>query len=85
MTGLKRGTMFVTDRIAAERNLSREEKLEVLTAENVKLQIKHLKNIALIKNQHAKGKIPRIHGWLYRVESGTIDVLVDGRKDEAKA
>jgi carbonic anhydrase len=85
MTGLKRGTMFVTDRIAAERNLSREEKLEVLTAENVKLQIKHLKNIALIKNQHAKGKIPRIHGGLYRVESGTIDVLVDGRKDEAKA
>ncbi len=85
MTGLKRGTMFVTDRIAAERNLSREEKLEVLTAENVKLQIKHLKNLALIKNQHAKGKIPRIHGWLYRVESGTIDVLVDGRKDEAKA
>jgi len=57
----------------------------VLTAENVKLQIKHLKNLALIKNQHAKGKIPRIHGWLYRVESGTIDVLVDGRKDEAKA
>jgi carbonic anhydrase len=85
MTGLKRGTMFVTDRIAAERNLSREEKLEVLTAENVKLQIKHLKNLALINNQHAKGKIPRIHGWLYRVESGTIDVLVDGRKDEAKA
>ncbi len=85
MTGLKRGTMFVTDRIAAERNLSREEKLEVLTAENVKLQIKHLKNLVLIKNQHAKGKIPRIHGWLYRVESGTIDVLVDGRKDEAKS
>jgi len=79
------GKIFVTDRIAAERNLSREEKLEVLTAENVKLQIKHLKNLALIKNQHAKGKIPRIHGWLYRVESGTIEVLVDGRKDEAKA
>ena len=75
----------VTDRIAAERNLSREEKLEVLTAENVKLQIKHLKNLALIKTPHAKGKIPRIQGWLYRVESGTIEVLVDGRKDEAKA
>jgi len=79
------GAKVVTDRIAAERNLSREEKLEVLTAENVKLQIKHLKNLALIKNQHAKGKTPRIHGWLYRVESGTIDVLVDGRDGTAKA
>ncbi|MFM7520790.1 MAG: hypothetical protein ACKO9B_10020 [Planctomycetota bacterium] len=25
------------------------------------------------------GTLPRIHGWLYRVESGTIDVLVDGQ------
>jgi carbonic anhydrase len=30
---------------------------------------------------HAKGALPRIHGWLYRVETGTIDVLVDGRDD----
>ncbi|MFM8705834.1 MAG: carbonic anhydrase, partial [Planctomycetia bacterium] len=59
--------------------------LEVLTAENVKLQIKHLKTLALIKNQHAKGKLPRIHGWLYRVETGAIEVLVDGRDGAAKA
>ena len=78
------GAKVVADRIAAERGLSREEKLEVLTAENVKLQIKHLKNLALIKNQHAKGTLPRIHGWLYRVETGTIDVLVDGRVDEPR-
>lgn len=79
------GAKVVADRIAAERGLSREEKLEVLTAENVKLQIKHLKNLALIKNQHSKGKLPRIHGWLYRVESGTIEVLVDGRDNSAEA
>jgi carbonic anhydrase len=79
------GAKVAADRIASERHLSREEKLEVLTAENVKLQIKHLKNLALIKNQHAKGKLPRIHGWLYRVESGAIEVLVDGRDDVAKA
>ena len=52
-------------------------------AENVKLQIRHLQNLALIKNQHAKGPLPRIHGWLYRVEDGTIEVLVDGRKKQA--
>jgi len=77
------GAKEAADRIAQERGLSREEKLEVLTAENVKLQIKHLKNLALIKNLHAKGALPRIHGWLYRVETGTVDVLVDGR--DAKA
>ena len=76
------GAKEAANRIAKERKLSREEKLGVLTEENVKLQIKHLKNLALIRNMHAKGPLPRIHGWLYRVESGTIDVLVDGRDDE---
>jgi len=33
---------------------------------------------------HAKESLPRIHGWLYRVETGTIDVLIDGR-DEGRA
>ena len=73
------GAKEAADRIAKERKLSREEKLAVLTEENVKLQIKHLQNLALIRNMHAKGGRPRIHGWLYRVEDGTIDVLVDGR------
>lgn len=72
------GAKEAADRIARERGLSREEKLAVLTEENVKLQIKHLKNLALIRNMHARGSLPRIHGWLYRVETGTIDVLVDG-------
>ena len=53
----------------------------MLIEENVKLQIKHLKSLALIRNMHAKGSLPRIHGWLYRVETGTIDVLIDGRDD----
>jgi len=74
------GAKEAADRIARERKLSREEKLAVLTEENVKLQIKHLKNLALIRNMHAKGSLPRIHGWLYRVETGTVDVLVDGRE-----
>ena len=75
------GAKEAANRIAKEKKLSREEKLAVLTEENVKLQIKHLKNLALIRNMHAKGTLPRIHGWLYRVETGTIDVLVDGRDD----
>lgn len=73
------GAKEVADRIALERGLSREEKLAVLTEENVKLQIKHLENLALIRNRRARGSLPRIHGWLYRVETGAIEVLVDGR------
>ncbi len=73
------GAKDAADRIAREKHLSREQKLEVLTAENVKLQIKHLKSLAIIRNMHANGSLPRIHGWLYRVESGKIEVLVDGR------
>ena len=73
------GAKEAADRIAKERKLTREQKLAVLTEENVKLQIKHLKNLALIRNMHAKGSRPRIHGWLYRVEDGSIDVIVDGR------
>ena len=73
------GAKEAADRIAREKGLNREEKLAVLTEENVKLQIKHLRNLALIKNLHAHGTVPRIHGWLYRVETGSVDVLVDGR------
>jgi len=78
------GAKEATNRIAKERKLSREEKLAVLTEENVKLQIKHLRNLALIRNMHAKGLLPRIHGWLYRVETGKVDVLVDGREDAGR-
>jgi carbonic anhydrase len=67
------------DKIAADKGLSHDEKIAVLTEENVKLQIKHLQNISLIKNMHKQGRIPRIHGWLYAVETGEIKVLVDGR------
>lgn len=78
------GAKEAADRIAKEKNLSREEKLEVLTAENVKLQIKHLKSLALMKNMHANGPLPRVHGWLYRVETGKVDILVDGREGHEK-
>ena len=79
------GAKEAADRIARERSLSREEKLAVLTEENVKLQIKHLRNLALIRNMHAQGERPLIHGWLYRVEDGTIDILVDGRGSQTTA
>ena len=74
------GAKAIADRIAGEKKLTRDEKLEVLTAENVKLQIKHLRSLAIIRNMREKGPAPRIHGWLYRVETGKVDVLIDGRE-----
>ena len=75
------GAKEAANRIAKEKKLSRDETLAVLTEENVKLQIKHLKSLSMIRNMHAKGSLPRIHRWLYRVETGTSDVLIDGRDD----
>lgn len=82
---IARGAKVIADRVAAEKGLSPEERLELLTAENVKLQIRHLKDLSLIKNMYKLGQVPRIHGWLYRVETGQIDVLEDGRTEEQKA
>jgi carbonic anhydrase len=70
------------DELARTQGLSREQTLALLTEENVKLQIKHLKHLSLIKNMDLQGEVPRIHGWVYEVETGRIRVLVDGRKPD---
>jgi carbonic anhydrase len=68
------------DQIARENHFTREQKLDMLAEENVKLQIKHLKSFSLIKRLHKTGEWPHVHGWVYSVDSGEIKVLVDGRK-----
>ena len=72
------GVKDKVDRLAIEMSLTRDQKLELLTKENVKLQIKHLNHLSFIRRLHAKGILPRIHGWVYSVDTGTIEVLVDG-------
>jgi carbonic anhydrase len=70
------------DAAAREKGLTRQQKLDLLTEENVKLQIKHLKHFALIRNLEREGRAPRIHGWVYDVDTGTIKVVADGRDTE---
>jgi carbonic anhydrase len=67
------------ERMAAEQSLNRVQRLNLLSEENVRLQIKHLNNFSLIKNMRRKGDLPRIHGWIYDMDCGRIKVLVDGR------
>ena len=74
------GAKEKVDRLARERSLNRSQRLDLLSEENVMLQVKHLKNLSLIKNMHRKGELPRIHGWVYDMDSGRLKVLADGRK-----
>jgi carbonic anhydrase len=66
------------DRIAAERGLDREAKLDLLSEENVRLQIRRLERLSLIQRLRERGAAPRIHGWIYSVDSGQIRVVVPG-------
>lgn len=77
------GAIEKAKQMAREMKLSKKELRHLLAEENVKLQIKHLRGLALIRNLHKKGTLPRIHGWIYSVESGQIKVLVDGDIKEA--
>ena len=76
------GAKEKADCLAIEQSLTREQKLELLCRENIKLQIKHLQNISFIKRRRANGGLPRVHGWVYSVDTGQIEVLVDGNSAE---
>lgn len=76
------GAIEKAKKIAQEMRLSKKEHLDLLAEENVKLQIQHLRGLSLIRNLHKRGPLPRIHGWIYSVESGQIKVLVDGNNHE---
>ena len=52
----------------------------LLLLETVKLQIRHLSQIAVVKRLRKKRHWPRLHGWVYRVETGGIDIVVDGNE-----
>jgi carbonic anhydrase len=82
---IAQGAKETTDRIAAEQGLNRDQKLELLTRENIRLQIKHLNSIAFIKRHRKKEGLPRIHGWLYAVDTGRIEVIVDGNAAQSAA
>jgi carbonic anhydrase len=72
------GAKEKVDRMAKDKALTREEKLNLLVEENVRLQIKHLRQFALVKNLERKGERVRTHAWVYAVETGTNKTLTDG-------
>jgi len=80
---IAKGAIEKAKQMAQAMKLSKKEHLDLLTEENVKLQIQHLRGLSLIRNLHKKGPLPRIHGWIYSVESGQIKVLIDGNRNAA--
>lgn len=78
---IAQGAKEKVDRVAADLGLTLDQKLELLTKENIRLQIKHLNSIAFIKRHRKNEGRPRIHGWMYAVETGKIEVVVDGNED----
>jgi carbonic anhydrase len=72
------GARDAVNRIAAGRPLSAAERHRLLVEENVKLQIRHLQDLSIIKYRRPEELVPRIHGWVYDVDTGRIEVLVDG-------
>ncbi|NBP89368.1 MAG: carbonic anhydrase [Planctomycetia bacterium] len=71
-----------SDRIAAARGMDAVEKLDLLAMENVRSQLGHLNRLGLIRELRRQGAELRIHGWLYRIETGKIDVLIEGETGE---
>lgn len=76
------GAIEKTKEMARKKNLSKRQQLNLLAEENVKLQIQHLRGLSFIRRLHQRGALPRIHGWIYSVETGRISVLLDGNCQE---
>jgi carbonic anhydrase len=72
-----------TNQKAKELGLTSEQKLNLLAEENVKLQIAHLSKLSFIRNLHDTGELPRIHGWMYDVDTGRLKVVVEGKTTAA--
>lgn len=50
-----------------------------LVEENVRVQVGHLERLGLIRRARASFDRPRLHGWVYDLATGELNVVVDGR------
>ncbi len=71
---------WVDERLAKEGTTpTREEYLRLVVDENVKLQVKHLSHLSMIRRSwELNSGQPRVHGWVYDIATGLINIVVDG-------
>ncbi|MBI4860266.1 MAG: carbonic anhydrase [Candidatus Riflebacteria bacterium] len=52
--------------------------LRLVVEENVRLQIQHLSNLSVVREQWDRSPgVPRLHGWCYDIGTGLIQVIED--------
>ncbi len=70
---------WVDQRLATEKTKPDEATyLRMVVEENVKLQVDHLTHLAVVrKSNKTNPGIPRLHGWVYDIASGRVDVVVN--------
>jgi carbonic anhydrase len=60
----------------AGQSLAREEVLRQVVEANVRLQLRHLARLSVIRQCWERTpKVPRLHGWVYDIRTGLIDVV----------
>jgi carbonic anhydrase len=74
----------------AERTVTPEEFLRLVVEANIRRQIRHLRNLSVIREcwERTPG-LPRLHGWVYDIATGLIDVVrteehAEGAGEEAR-
>jgi carbonic anhydrase len=60
-----------------QKSGAKRDLLEVLTEQNVLLQMQHLKTHPSVAGAMAKGEL-RISGWIYHIGTGAVSVVEDG-------
>jgi len=60
--------------------LSEAERLDLITRENVVLQMAHLRTHPYVASRLAAGKI-QIHGWVYDIEDGGVRVFDEEKRE----
>ena len=76
-----RAYVDVEARLAREnRQVPRAELLRLVVQDNVRLQIGHLRRLSVVRQcwDRTPG-VPRLHGWVYDLASGLVEVVEDGR------
>jgi carbonic anhydrase len=58
------------------RDTRRDAYLEAVVEQNVRLQVSHLANLSIIRRAwETDAATPRLHGWVYNIHTGLVEVL----------
>jgi len=69
----------VEERLGDAPRPGEEAFLRLVVEENVRLELEHLSNLTVVRRQWDETPgIPRLHGWVYDMSSGLVNVVTPG-------